>query len=84
MELQGAKQIIKSSVPLSEMLCYARDLRLRTEGRATYSMQFARYERLPSGPHHDDDDRLAPVVVPLTPQPKGKDSSVALPEPDDG
>ena len=84
MELQGATQIIKSSVPLSEMLCYARDLRLRTQGRATYSMHFDRYEPLPSGPHHDDEDRLAPVVAPRRPTPKSKNSSVALPEPDDG
>jgi len=84
MELQGATQIIKSSVPLSEMLCYAKDLRSRTQGLATYSMHFDRYEPLSSDPHHDDDDRLAPVVVPRTPTPKGKESSVALPEPDDG
>src|SRR5207245_5004379 len=83
-ELQGTTQIIKSSVPLSEMLCYASDLRLRTQGRATYSMHFDRYEPLPGGPLNDDEDRIAPVVVPRTPTPKGTESSVALPETDSG
>ncbi len=50
MELRGTMQIIKSTVPFSEMLGYARDLRLRTEGRATYSMHLDRYEPLPGGP----------------------------------
>ena len=84
MGLQGTMQIIKSSVPLSEMLCYASDLRSRTQGCATYSLHFDRYEPLSDGPHNDDEDRIAPVVVPRTPAPKRKDSGVALPEPDNG
>jgi elongation factor G len=35
-------------VPLSEMFGYATDLRSRTQGRATYSMHFDRYEPAPS------------------------------------
>jgi elongation factor G len=82
MELRGATQIIKSRAPLSEMLGYASDLRLETEGSATYAMRFDRYEPLPGGPHHFDEDGFAPVVVPRPPAPKGKNSGVALPEPE--
>ena len=81
MELRGTMQIIKSSVPLSEMLGYGRDLSRRTEGRATHAMQFDRYEPRPGGPPNNDGD-LAPVIVPRTPTPKGRESGVALPEPD--
>src|SRR5260370_4251764 len=84
MELRGTMQIIKSSVPFSEMLGYAGDLRLRTQGRATYSMHLDRYEPLPCGPHTDDEDGMAPVVVPRTPRPRCKGSGVAPPAPDDG
>jgi elongation factor G len=34
-------------VPLSEMFGYATDLRSRTQGRATYSMEFDRYDQVP-------------------------------------
>ena len=42
-----AAQIIAARVPLSEMFGYATDLRSRTQGRATYSMHFDRYEPAP-------------------------------------
>jgi elongation factor G len=35
-------------VPLSEMFGYSTDLRSRTQGRATYSMHFDRYEQAPN------------------------------------
>jgi elongation factor G len=41
-------QIITAEVPLATMFGYATDLRSRTQGRATYSMQFAHYEAVPS------------------------------------
>jgi elongation factor G len=44
----GGTQIVSSRVPLSEMFGYATDLRSRTQGRATYSMHFDRYEQAPS------------------------------------
>ncbi len=40
-------QSIDAIVPLSEMFGYATDLRSRTQGRGTYSMQFAHYEQVP-------------------------------------
>jgi len=49
MEKRGKAQVIKSQVPLSEMFGYATDLRSKTQGRATYTMQFALYEEVPKG-----------------------------------
>jgi elongation factor G len=47
-EQRGNSQVIRAQVPLSEMFGYATDLRSRTQGRATYTMQFARYEEVPT------------------------------------
>ena len=46
-EDRGGTRIINARVPLSEMFGYATDLRSRTQGRATYSMHFDRYEQAP-------------------------------------
>jgi elongation factor G len=48
MEARGGTQIINARVPLSEMFGYATEMRSRTQGRATYSMHFDRYEQAPS------------------------------------
>ena len=40
--------MIRANVPLGTMFGYATDLRSMTQGRATYTMQFARYEEVPS------------------------------------
>ena len=47
MEQRGTAQVIRSQVPLSEMFGYATDLRSRTQGRATYTMQFDSYQQVP-------------------------------------
>jgi elongation factor G len=47
MDARGTSQVITCRVPLSEMFGYATDLRSRTQGRATYSMQFDSYEQAP-------------------------------------
>ena len=47
LEPVGGSQSIKASVPLAEMFGYATDLRSMTQGRATFSMQFDRYEEVP-------------------------------------
>ena len=47
MEHRAGSQVIRAHVPLSEMFGYATDMRSRTQGRATYSMHFARYEEVP-------------------------------------
>ena len=44
----GGAQSIRAQVPLSAMFGYATDLRSRTQGRATFSMQFDHYERVPA------------------------------------
>ncbi len=47
MEHRAGSQVIKAHVPLSEMFGYATNMRSATQGRATYSMHFARYEEAP-------------------------------------
>jgi elongation factor G len=47
-EDRGGTQIINARVPLAEMFGYATDLRSRTQGRATFSMHFDRYEPAPN------------------------------------
>ena len=47
MEQRGNAQIIKAFIPLAEMFGYATDLRSNTQGRATYTMQFSRYDEAP-------------------------------------
>jgi elongation factor G len=48
MEQRGNSQVIRAQVPLSEMFGYATDLRSRTQGRATYTMQFDSYQQTPA------------------------------------
>jgi elongation factor G len=47
MEQRGNAQVISAFVPLAEMFGYATDVRSTTQGRATYTMQFERYEEVP-------------------------------------
>ncbi len=46
-EARGNATVIKAKVPLSEMFGYATDLRSNTQGRASFSMEFGSYERVP-------------------------------------
>jgi elongation factor G len=47
MNQRGNSQVIRAQVPMSEMFGYATDLRSKTQGRATYSMQFHSYQDVP-------------------------------------
>jgi elongation factor G len=47
MESRPGSQSVRTLVPLAEMFGYATDLRSRTQGRATFTMQFHHYERVP-------------------------------------
>jgi elongation factor G len=47
MDKRGSAQVISTMVPLSEMFGYATDLRSKTQGRATYTMQFDHYKEVP-------------------------------------
>ncbi len=46
-EAPGGAQVIKADVPLSEMFGYATDVRSKTQGRATFTMEFSHYEKAP-------------------------------------
>ncbi len=48
-ERRGNAQVIKAQAPLAEMFGYATSLRSRTQGRATYTMQFSHYDEVPKG-----------------------------------
>jgi elongation factor G len=48
MEQRGSSQAIRVLVPLAEMFGYATDLRSRTQGRATHTMQFHSYQQVPA------------------------------------
>jgi len=47
MEQRGSSQVVRAQVPLAQMFGYATDLRSRTQGRATYTMQFHSYQEVP-------------------------------------
>jgi elongation factor G len=47
MDQRGSDRIVKAQVPLAEMFGYATELRSRTQGRATYTMQFNSYQEVP-------------------------------------
>ena len=47
MDQRGTSQVVRAQVPLADMFGYATDLRSRTQGRATYTMQFDSYQEVP-------------------------------------
>ncbi|MCP1313159.1 elongation factor G [Halomonas sp. 707D7] len=48
MDDSSAGKVIRATVPLGEMFGYATDLRSQTQGRASYSMEFAKYDEAPN------------------------------------
>ncbi|GAA1508815.1 elongation factor G [Dactylosporangium maewongense] len=48
MEERGGARVVRATVPLSEMFGYVGDLRSKTQGRASYSMQFDSYAEVPA------------------------------------
>ena len=48
MEAVAAGKAVRAEVPMSEMFGYATDMRSATQGRATFSMEFAEYKEVPS------------------------------------
>ena len=63
---RGNSQVIRAQVPLSEMFGYSTDLRSRTQGRATYTMQFHSYQPVPDGDRQGDRQAGAGRVAPGT------------------
>jgi elongation factor G len=57
MEEKSGARIIKSRVPLAKMFGYATDLRSKTQGRASYSMEFGGYEQVPQSIANDIVDK---------------------------
>jgi elongation factor G len=55
MEDVPAGKAVKAEVPLAEMFGYATDMRSATQGRATFSMEFAKYSEVP--------DNIAEMVI---------------------
>ncbi len=53
MEARGNNQVVSAQVPLSEMFGYSTDLRSKTQGRATYTMQFHSYQPTPGSVQED-------------------------------
>jgi elongation factor G len=49
LEARNGLRVLEAKVPLAEMFGYATQLRSNTQGRATYTMQFSHYERVPAG-----------------------------------
>ena len=47
MDENPSGKIVRAAVPLSEMFGYSTDLRSKTQGRATYTMEFWKYEEVP-------------------------------------
>jgi elongation factor G len=60
MEDRAGAKVVLAYVPLAEMFGYATDLRSRTQGRATFTMQFAFYDEVPL---HKQEELLAPYDV---------------------
>jgi elongation factor G len=82
MQLRDDTRFIIAHVPLSDMFGYPTDLRSRTQGRGTYTMQFERYQPFrPS--ERDEEEQGSFVCEPRGPLPKPRNTGIALPEPDD-
>jgi elongation factor G len=47
MDQRGLMRVVRAEVPLAEMFSYSTNLRSRTQGRATYTMQFKEYQPVP-------------------------------------
>ena len=58
MEARGLNQVVSAEVPLSEMFAYSNDLRSKTQGRATYTMQFHNYQQTPGSVQEDIVQRI--------------------------
>jgi elongation factor G len=76
--VRGEMQFLDARVPLAQMFGYNTGLRADTFGRGSFTMEFDHYQLF----RPDDDDRISPVRVPRKPAPFLRESSVALPEPD--
>ena len=81
MEQRGTSHVVGAQVPLSEMFGYATDLRSRTQGRATYTMQFDSYQEVPRSicrrDHRPGPRRVARTRLVITTPAKGTGLAMA-------
>jgi elongation factor G len=47
LETRGKARLIKAQAPMAEMFGYATGIRSQTQGRATFTLQFSHYEKVP-------------------------------------
>ena len=80
-ESRGGMEMVVAHVPLAEMFGYATELRARTRGQGTFTMQFDHYEPVRRCEDGRTDESF--VRAPLHPSPAPRTSRVALPEPVD-
>jgi len=59
METRGNANVINAMVPLANMFGYVNNLRSLSQGRASYTMQFAHYEQVPSNVAEEVKAKLA-------------------------
>jgi elongation factor G len=78
---RGGAQVLSCLVPLAKLFGYATDLRLRTRGRGSYTMQLEEYRPVETDSRNDDRD--SNVTAPCRPSPTLRDSRIAIPEPDE-
>ncbi len=69
MEHRADRQVIRATVPLATMIGYAQHMRLITQGRAEYSMNFARYAEAPRGGESGGDEAGVTANKPNRPKP---------------
>ena len=74
-EQRGLNQIVNALVPLSEMFGYANDLRSRTQGRASYSMQFDSYQETPASVQEEIVKRIRGCLLYTSPSPRDQRGS---------
>lgn len=79
-EREGSMEILRAVAPLASLLGYSTDLRARTRGEGTCSIQFHAYMPYRGGDEGRDDTVIG---ARLRPRPDPKSSSISLPAPDD-
>jgi elongation factor G len=67
MEHRAGSQVIRATVPLATIIGYAQHMRLITQGRVEYSMDFARYEEVPRGGESGADEAGVTAIKPKKP-----------------
>ena len=82
MEHRADLQAIQASVPLAQVIGYAAELRASTQGRATYSLRFAKYEEASGLPPTGDDQVGVTAKKPWKPKPKQGAEALQPPQPD--